>query len=79
VASIQPSALSAVLSSRDASVVDVREAARDHGFELDERPLRGLWVWGWRRGDDTRWPCFLTEREALSYMADRLRRTAAFE
>jgi len=46
---------------------------------LEERPLRGQWVWGWRRGDDTRWPCFLTEREALSYMADRLRRTAAFE
>jgi len=39
----------------------------------------GQWVWGWRRGDDTRWPCFLSEREALSYMADRLRRTAVFE
>jgi hypothetical protein len=37
------------------------------------------WVWGSRRGDDTRWPCYLTEREALSYMADRLRRTAVFE
>jgi hypothetical protein len=34
---------------------------------------------GLGRGDDTRWPCFLTEREALSYMADRLCHTAAFE
>jgi hypothetical protein len=50
--------------------MDTREAAAQRGFELEERPLRG---------DDTRWPCFLTEREALSYMADRLRRTAAFE
>jgi hypothetical protein len=49
------------------------------GFELEERPLRGRWVWGWRRGDDTRWPCYLSEREALRWMADRLRRTAAFE
>jgi hypothetical protein len=48
-------------------------------LRLEESPLRGQWVWGWRRGDDTRWPCFLTEREALSYMADRLRRSAAFE
>jgi hypothetical protein len=64
---------------RDASTVDVREVARDQAFELEERPLRVQWVWGWRRGDDTRWPCFLTEREALSYMADCLRRTTAFE
>jgi hypothetical protein len=60
-------------------VVDVLAAAAERGFELEERPLRGQWVSGWRRGDDTRWPCFLTEREALSYMADRLRRAAAFE
>jgi hypothetical protein len=30
-------------------------------------------------GDDDRHPCFLTEREALAYMADRLRRIAVFE
>jgi len=63
----------------DAAAMGVREEARQRGFTLEERPLRGQWVWGWRRGDDTRWPCYLTEREALSYMADRLRRTAAFE
>jgi hypothetical protein len=59
--------------------VGVRAAAAERGFELEERPLLGQWVWGWRRRDDTRFPCYLSEREALSYMADRLRRTAAFE
>jgi hypothetical protein len=59
--------------------MDVRTAAAERGFELEERPLRGQWVWGWRRGDDTRFPRYLTEREALSYMADRLRRTAVLE
>jgi len=57
--------------------VDVRADAAERGFTVEERPLRGPWVWGWRRGDDTRIPCYL-EREALSWMADRLRRTAAF-
>jgi hypothetical protein len=36
-------------------------------------------VWGWRRGDDTRHPCFLTRTEAVAYMADWLRRGAIFE
>ena len=56
--------------------MDVRAEAAERGFTLEERPLRGKWVWGWRRGDDTRWPCFLTEREALSYIADGLRALA---
>jgi hypothetical protein len=59
--------------------MSVRVEAAERGFTLEERPLRGKWVWAWRRGDDTRWPCYGTEREALSWMADRLRRTAAFE
>jgi hypothetical protein len=59
--------------------VDVRLEARGRGFELEERSLHGKWVWGWRRGDDTRWRCYGSEREALSWMADQLRRTAAFE
>jgi hypothetical protein len=49
------------------------------GDQREKRPLRRQWVWGWRRADDTRWPCFLTQREALSYMADRLRRAAVVE
>jgi hypothetical protein len=69
----------AVTRERDASRVDVLREAAERGFQLEERPLRGQWVWGWRRGYDTRWPCFLSEREALSTMADRQRRTAAFE
>ena len=36
-------------------------------------------VCGYGDGGDARGPCYLSEREALSYMADRLRRTAAFE
>jgi hypothetical protein len=59
--------------------VDVLTAASERAFTLEERALRGQWVWGWPRGDDTRSPCFLTEREALSYVADRLRRGAVFE
>jgi hypothetical protein len=59
--------------------MDVRAEAAERGFTLEERPLRGRWGWAWRRGEDTRHPCFLAEREALAYMADRLRRVAVFE
>jgi hypothetical protein len=59
--------------------VAVRAEAAVRGFELEERPLRGQWVWGWWRGDDTRFACYLSEREALSWMDDRLRRAAVFE
>jgi hypothetical protein len=31
------------------------------GYQLDEKPLNGRWVWAWRCGDDERHPCFLTE------------------
>jgi hypothetical protein len=40
--------------------------AVERGLTREERPLRGRRGWGWRRGDDTRFPYFLTEREALS-------------
>jgi hypothetical protein len=59
--------------------VDVFAVAAKRGFQLEERTLRGQWVWGWRRGDDTCHPCFLTEREAISYMRDRLTRIAVLE
>jgi hypothetical protein len=49
-------------------------AAATAGFELEERPVAGAWVWGWCRGDDTRWPCFHERDQALRWMADRLRR-----
>jgi hypothetical protein len=38
-----------------------------------------MWVWAWHRGDDWRWPCYGEERQALSWMADRLRRKKIFE
>ena len=59
--------------------MQVIEQVRERGYELEERPLAGQWGWGWRHGDDTRHPCFLTEREAISYMRDRLTRIAVFE
>jgi hypothetical protein len=49
-----PSAVTGVAPRRDPSLVDVLAEAAERGFHLEERPLRGSWVWGWRRGDDTR-------------------------
>jgi hypothetical protein len=57
---------------------EVLDAARSDGFELEERTCRGRWVHGWRRGEDQRFPCFRTRREALSWMGDRLTRSAVF-
>ena len=59
--------------------MDITEQAAQREVTLEAKPLQGRWVWAWRRGDDERFPCCLTEREALSYMADRLRRMAMFE
>jgi hypothetical protein len=36
------------------------------------------WAVGWARGDDTRWPCFLEERQALNWIRDRLSRGRVF-
>jgi hypothetical protein len=43
------------------------------------KPLDGRWVWACHRGDDWRWPGYGEERQALEWMADRLRRKAIFE
>ena len=59
----------------DDEVID--QAATD-GFELGERVVGDAWVWGWARGDDERWPCFLERRLALDWMADRLTRGRVF-
>jgi hypothetical protein len=40
--------------------------------------LGDAWVHGWSRDGDERWSCFLTEREALSWMDDRVRRIGVF-
>lgn len=57
---------------------EVIEAARAERFELEEHPLGDKWVWGWCRGEDMRWPCYLEQRQAISWMRDRLRRAASF-
>ncbi len=60
-------------------MMDVIAEACERGFELEERVLGDAWVWGWARGDDDRWPCFLEHRLALSWMDDRLGRIGIFE
>jgi len=57
---------------------EVIAEAVSEGFELEERPGGDAWVWGWCRGDDTRWPCYLEQRQAIEWMRDRLYRIRAF-
>jgi hypothetical protein len=57
---------------------DVIDQAAELGFEPVDRVLRGVLVYGWSRSGDERFPCYLTRREALSWMGDRLMRCAAF-
>ena len=55
-------------------------AGAAEGFDLHERIEQhsGDEAWGWNRGDDDRWPCFLERRLAISWMRDRLRHSAVF-
>jgi hypothetical protein len=57
---------------------EILAAAATEGFEIEERPVAGAWVWGWCRGDDTRCPCFLERDQALHWMVDRLQRVQVF-
>ena len=57
---------------------EVLGRARADGFDLIERMSAGQWAVGWARGDDERWPCFLEERQAISWMRDRLSRGRVF-
>ncbi len=57
---------------------EVIDQARDDGFELVERPIAGQWCWGFVREGDERYPAFLEQRQAVSYMADWLGRGRAF-
>jgi hypothetical protein len=54
------------------------EVLREAAFELEERACQNAWVWGWRRGDDRRWPCYVERRQAVSWMRDRLSRGRVF-
>src|SRR4051794_1540745 len=51
---------------------------REEGFELCWRPVGGRLCVGFERGDDERYPVFVEERLAISYMADWLRRGRVF-
>ena len=57
---------------------EVLRAAAFDGFELEERAWQDAWVWGWSRGDDRRWPCYLEQRQAINWMRDRLSRGRVF-
>jgi hypothetical protein len=57
---------------------EVLAEAAEEGFELEERACGDAWVWGWCRGDDTRWPCYLEKRQAIDWMRDRLFRGRVF-
>jgi hypothetical protein len=35
-------------------------------------------VWGWRRGDVERWPCYLARDHAIGWMADQLNQVHEF-
>jgi hypothetical protein len=58
---------------------DTTDKATANGFPLEDRTWKGRPVSAWRRGEDRRHPMFLSEREAVAYMEDRLRRIAVFE
>jgi hypothetical protein len=58
---------------------EVEERAQAAGYRLARRSLPGQLVWWWQLvddPDDTRQPCWLEERQALSYMGDVLNRSA---
>ena len=66
------------MSLDDVGDDEVVEVAREQGFEIIERQVNGRWCVGWARGGDERWPCFLEERLAVSWMRDRIRRQGVF-
>ena len=53
---------------------EVIGAAAEEGFELCWRPVGGRLCVGFVRGDDERYPVFVEERLAISYMCDWVRR-----
>ena len=59
---------------------DTIDVALAEGFTLEERVASHTQqlTWGWIRGDDDRWPCFLERGQAIAWMADRLHHVAAF-
>ena len=59
--------------------MNVEECATAAGHRLSRRSLNGQLVWWWQLvddPDDTRQPCWLEKRQALSYMEGMLDRLA---
>ena len=58
--------------------MDVEVRATAAGYRLAQRNLNGQHVWWWERlddPDDTRQPCWLKRRQAISYMEGVLQRS----
>jgi hypothetical protein len=66
-----------VAQTIDETDLIARAASRDFSFVQRETDT-GQLVWAWRKGEDTRYPRFLTRREAFAWMEDQLGRGAAF-
>jgi hypothetical protein len=58
--------------------MDVMTEAERLGFHVEETRVDGVTVWGWRRGSDRDWPCFLTKGEALAWMEQGIRSASLF-
>jgi hypothetical protein len=62
---------------RPKTMHDTETLAATAGYRLAQRRLNGQLVWWWQLvddQDDTRQPCWLERREALSYMEGVLQR-----
>jgi hypothetical protein len=58
-------------------MMDVEERAATAGYRLARRTLNGQLVWWWQLitdPEDTRQPCWLERRQAVSYMQGFLQR-----
>jgi len=60
--------------------MDTEAVAAANGYRLTHRNLDGRLVWWWQlvaNPEDTRQPCWLERRQAVSYMRDALQRAAS--
>jgi hypothetical protein len=65
------------VSTYHPGLMNVEVRAVTAGYQLAQRPLKAQLVWWWQRladPDDTRQPCWLERRQAISYMEGVLQR-----
>jgi hypothetical protein len=60
------------------TLVEVEVQAANLGFQLEQLDVDGIGVWTWRRGSDQRWPAFLDQASALSWMEYGIRTASLF-